>query len=254
MKPRALHPLALAALLSATAASAAPTTLNFDGAVSTDITNAYPGLTFRAADPSTGPVRTWAAAPLSADTGGNVLGLAATYGLNQVEANAIDILFDTAVSSVSIRAAFTAISDFGFSFSGTPFLAAYNSTTFSAATRLGVDFWNIPGDPCLTGNLCQSGWDTLSWTSAAGDIRGVRITASAPSTGDSIRRGIFDTLTYDVGSGGGGGGTVPVPTSLALAGLALALLAQASRRAAVAQGASSGHGHDATAGPAVAHG
>lgn len=253
MRSPALMPLALAALFSATAATAAPTTIDFDGAVSTDITSAYAGLTFRAGAPATGPVRTWAAAPLAADTGSNVLGLAATYGLNQVESNAIDILFDTAVSFVSIRAAFTALSDFGFSFSGTPFLAAYSSTTFSAATRLGIDFWDIPGDPCLTGNFCQSGWDTLSWTSATADIRGVRITASAPATGDSIRRGIFDTLSYDVG-GGGGGGTVPVPTSLALAALALALLAHASRRASRAHRRSSGHGHDVATGPALARG
>lgn len=255
MRSRVLKPLALAALCSATAATAAPTTIDFDGAVSADITSAYAGLTFRAGDPLTGPVRTWAAAPLAADTGSNVIGLAAGYGLNQVEATAIDILFDTAVSFVSIRASFAALSDFGFSFGGTPFLAAYSSTTFSAATRLGMDTWDIPGDPCLSGNFCQSGWDTLSWTSAAADILGVRITASAPTGNDSIRRGIFDTLTYDVGGGGGGGGgTVPVPTSLALAGLALVLLAHSSRQASRSHRRSSGHGHHADAGPTVARG
>jgi hypothetical protein len=253
MKPRAPKTLApfaaaaLAALLALPAAQAALVTHNFDGVVDTDITNDFAGLTFRAGDPSSGPVRTWAATPAAADTGANVLGVASTFALLQSEANAIDILFDTPVSFVSIRAAFIIVTDFAFGISGLPFMAIYNSDTFSAATRIGFDSWDITGDSCLRGNLCQSGYDTLRWASTAGDIKGIRLSGSAAAMGDLPRRALFDTLSYDVqydpsyGIGNsGGGGTVPVPGSVALAALALGLLGatgRARRRAAPQHGA-----------------
>jgi hypothetical protein len=225
MIQRPILALCLLAAVASPAANAAVTTLNFDGAVSTDITNAYSGLTFRAGALSTGPVRTWEAAPVNADTGGNVLGLAARYDLNQADGNAIDVIFDTAVSYVSIRASFLAINSNAFSFSGNPFMAVYSGAGFSAANRLGADVWDIAGDPCLSGNLCQSGYDTLEFNSAAGDIKGIRLSGFAPGANDATRRAIFDTLVYGSqgGGGGGGGGTVPLPSSLALALLGLAL-------------------------------
>jgi hypothetical protein len=224
-----------AALLGAAGllpAHAALTTLNFDGAVDTDITNDYAGVTFRAGLASTGPVRTWAASPLSADTGSNVLGLAARYDLNQSEGNAIDVIFDTAVSFVSVRAAFFNANDFFIGITGNPFLAAYNSDVFSAATRLGTDVWDVTGDPCLTGNLCQSSYDTLSWADPGAAIKGIRLSGLAPDTPfGPLRRAIFDTLSYGSRDDGGpgGGGTVPLPSSLALAVAALGLLAGSAR-------------------------
>lgn len=222
----------LALLLAATAAQAAPVTVNFDGPVDSDITNDYAGLTFVAPGPGTGPVRTWAAP--GADTPGNVLGLSSgvnnDYAFNQAEGKAIDIVFGTAVSMVSIRAAFVQASDFFLGLNGMlPFMAVYNSSVISASNRIGLVSWDINGDACLNsgGVFCQSGYDTLQFNSLAGDIRAIRLTGAAPSTpGSSLRRAIFDTLTYDAG----GGSTVPEPTSLALCALGLAVAAWGSRR------------------------
>ncbi|MCY7315468.1 MAG: hypothetical protein LH480_07555 [Rubrivivax sp.] len=222
--------LALASLLAAAAgatAQAAPVTINFDGAVQTNITNAYVGLTFLSAS-GTGVARTWAA-PF-ADTPGNVVGLTSTQLLSQTDSAAIDIVFDTAVSFVSIRAMFLVgvelYTPFG---TALPFMSAYNSTTISAANRLGLDTWNIAGDPCLTSNtMCLSGWDTLEFSSLNADIRAIRISGFAYS--GTPRRAIFDTLTYDRAGGGGGGGTVAEPSSPMLAGLAGAGLLVSRRR------------------------
>ena len=214
-----------AGLVWASLVQAAPVTLNFDGAVSTDITNAFAGLTFVA--PGSGsPVRTWAFT--GADTPGNVLGLTGTnnFALNQTDGTAIDILFATGVTSVSIRAAFVQASDGFLGFGLTqmlPFMAAYNSQTIIAANRIGLDTWNIPTDSCLTsgGSFCQSAYDTLDFTSSSADIMAIRITGFAGTAGAPLRRSIFDTLTYDQGNGDGGGGTVPEPGTLALIALAM---------------------------------
>ncbi len=230
-----LKPLALASLLAAaaafTAALAAPTTINFDGAVQTDITNAYAGLSFSAPLGGTVPVRTWTS-PV-ADTGNNVLGLSGQnnfYAFNQSN-GAIDIIFDTAVSFVSIRAAFVVATDAFLGIGGTPFMAVYNSATISAANRIGLEQWDIAGDACLTGNFCFSGFDSLAFTSGAADIKAIRLSGSLAPGGGVSRQAIFDTLTYDrVGGGGGGGGTVPEPSSLLLAGLAGAGLLVSRRR------------------------
>src|SRR3954451_9414526 len=57
-------------LLIGAAVCGAPITIDFDGPVSTDITNAYAGLTFNAPLAGTGPVRTYAST--LADTPGNL--------------------------------------------------------------------------------------------------------------------------------------------------------------------------------------
>ena len=224
-----LTTLAIAAALVAPAAHAAVVTLDFDGAVNTNITNAYAGLTFNA--PGVGaPVRTWASP--GADTPGNVLGLSGQnnfYALNQQESSAIDIVFDTAVSSVSIRAAFVQASDFFLNLTGMlPFMAVYNSDVISAANRIGLVSWDIAADACLNSNglFCQSAYDTLDFSSLSGDIKAIRISGFAPpTTGVALRRSIFDTLSYDTP-----GGTVAEPSSLLLAGLAgLALFRQRRR-------------------------
>lgn len=217
-----LRALLAAGLFFASVAQAAPVTVNFDGAVDTDITNDFAGLTFVA--PGSGsPVRTWATT--GADTPGNVLGLSGQnnfYALNQTDGTAIDILFATAVTSVSIRAAFIQASDQFLGFGLTemlPFMAVYNSHTIAAVNRIGTDTWNIPTDTCLTsgGALCQSAYDTLAFTSLSPDILAIRITGFAGTAGAPLRRSIFDTLTFDQG----GGGTVPEPASIVLVGLAL---------------------------------
>lgn len=219
---------ALSTALVAPAAQAAATTLNFDGAVDTDITSDFAGITFRPAVASTGPVRTWAVP--GADTGGNVIGLASTYLLSQTDSAAIDIIFDTAVSFVSVRAMFAVGVELYTPFAGAfPFMSAYSSDVISAATRLGGDTWNVAGDACLSSStLCLSQWDTLQFSSLSDDIKAIRI--SGFGYAGTPRRAIFDTLSYEAGTGDGGGGTVPEPGSAALAGLALAGLWASQRR------------------------
>ncbi len=205
--------LAAAAMIAATAAQAQLTTLDFDGAVQANITNAYPGLTFNAPLAGTGPVRTWAAP--NAQTPGNVLGLSGQnnfYVFNQTN-GAIDIVFDTPVNFVSIASAFVVSTELYTQSTGNPFMAVYNSTTVSAANRIGLDQWDRPADACNTSTtFCVSGWDTLSFTSAANDIRTIRLTGFAPSAGTAARYAMFDTLTYGIAP-------VPEPSTLLLSGI-----------------------------------
>ncbi len=219
---------ALAAALIAPNAQAAATTLNFDGAVDSDISNDFAGVTFRPAVASTGPVRTWAVP--GADTGSNVIGLASTFLLSQTDSAAIDIIFDTAVSFVSVRALFMVGVELYTPFaSALPFMSAYNSDVISAASRLGGDTWDVAGDACLVSStLCVSQWDTLQFSSLGDNIKAVRI--SGFGYAGTPRRAMFDTLSYEAGTGGGGGGSVPEPGSAALAGLALAGLWASQRR------------------------
>lgn len=215
-----LQTLTLAALLGAAGAAHADTftTLVFDGAVQTDITHAYAGLTFNAPLAGTGPVRTWAAP--NADTPGNVLGLSGQnnfYVFNQTQ-GAIDIVFDQPVHQVDIRAAFVVSTELYGSSSGNPFMAAYNSTVVSAANRLGLDSWDMPADACNSAtSFCVSGWDTLSFTAAGNEIKTIRLTGFAPTAGTAARYAMFDTLTYGVSA-------VPEPSTVLLSGAgALAL-------------------------------
>jgi hypothetical protein len=212
-----LNPFAMAALLAATfattAAQAQLTTINFDGAVQTSITNAYPGLTFNAPLSGTGPVRTWAAP--NAQTPGNVLGLSGQnnfYVFNQTT-GAIDIVFDVPVNHVEISAAFLVSTELYTQSTGNPFMAVYNSTSVTAANRIGLDQWNVAGDSCNTSTtFCVSGWDTLSFTSAANDIKTIRLTGFAPTAGTAARYAMFDTLTYGVSP-------VPEPSTLLLSSI-----------------------------------
>ncbi len=223
-----LIPLAFASALLSTAAQAAVVTIDFDGAVNTNITHAYAGLTFDAPVDVHVPVRTWSAP--STDTGNNILGLSGQvnfYAFNQ-STDAIDIYFDTAVSSVSIAAAFLVATDQFLGIGGLPFMAVYNSTSLTAANRIGVDTWDIVGDSCLTGNFCSSGWDTLSFNSSSANIRAIRLSGFVNPNGGVSRLAMFDTLSYDTGSGGDG--TVPEPASALLVGLAMFGLWATQRR------------------------
>ncbi len=218
--------LAFACALAASSAKAAVVTLNFDGPVDTDITSDYAGLTFSAPLAGTGPVRTWASP--TAHSGGNVLGLSGQnnfYAFNQ-GTGAIDIIFDTAVSMVSIQAAFLVATDQFLGIGGLPFLSAYNSSVISAATRIGLDSWDIAGDACLGGNFCNSGWDLLSVSSAAGDIKAIRLSGTMAGTGGVSRLAMFDTLSYETSVQ-----SVPEPSSLLLAGFAAVALWGNRRRA-----------------------
>jgi len=208
-----LNPLAMAALatlFATTAAQAQLTTINFDGAVQTNITSAYPGLTFNAPLSGTGPVRTWAAP--NANTPGNVLGLSGQnnfYVFNQTN-GAIDIVFDTPVNFVSIASAFVVSTELYTQSTGDPFMAVYNSTSVTAANRIGLDQWAIAGDSCNTAtSFCVSGWDSLSFTSATNNIKTIRLTGFAPTAGTASRYAMFDTLTYGVSP-------VPEPSTLLL--------------------------------------
>ena len=218
-----LTTIALASLLAAAEAQAQTTTINFDGAVQTDITHAYPGLTFNAPLSGSGPVRTWAAP--NADTAGNVLGLSGQnnfYVFNQTN-GAIDIVFDVPVNHVDLRAAFVVSTELYTASSGNPFMAVYNSTAVSAGNRIGLDQWDIPTDACNTAtSFCVSGWDTLSFTSTANDIKTIRLTGFAPSAGAAARYAMFDTLTYAT--------AVPEPASALLASLGGMVLLGLRRR------------------------
>lgn len=220
--------LLVAALLGTGAAQAAVTTLNFDGPVNTDITSAYAGLTFNAPVPGTGPVRTWATP--TAQTPGNVLGLSGQnnfYTFNQAT-GAIDIIFGTAVSFVSIEAAFVVATDQFLGIGGMPFMAAYSSDVISLANRIAFDEWNIAGDACLGGNFCQSAWDNLSLSSATANIKAIRLSGFMSTTGGVSRQAMFDTLSYG-SQDNGGGGSVPEPATLALCLVALAGAGAGSR-------------------------
>lgn len=236
--------LLLAAVFGAGAAQAATVTLDFDGAVNTDITSAYAGLSFNAPLPGTGPVRTWASP--TAQSGGNVLGLSGQnnfYAFNQ-STGAIDIVFGTAVSFVSIEAAFTSATDQFLGVGGTPFMAVYNSDVIAQANRIGLEEWNIAGDACAAPNtsFCTSGWDNLAFSSATANIKAIRLSGFLAATGGVSRLAMFDTLTYGStgGGGNGGGGSVPEPTSLALCLAALAGVGAARR----ARGSRRGRGGD----------
>ena len=216
--------LTLASLLAVSGAHAAPTTINFDGAVNADITSAYSGVTFRSAS-GVGVARTWA--DPGADTPGNVVGLTSTQLLSQGESTAIDIVFDTAVNFVSIRAKFIVGVELYTPFANAlPFMSVYNSSVISAANRIGQDAWNIASDACLASDtFCVSGWDTLQFSSLNADIKAIRISGFA-YTG-TPRRAMFDTLIYDAA---GGGGNLPEPSSLMLAGLGVVGLWAKRRR------------------------
>lgn len=217
--------LTLASLLAVSSAHATPTTIDFDTPVNMDITNAYAGLTItKIGSGGTGPVRTWLASDvanpilnITADSGSNILGLQNQAGLSAADSTAIKIVFDTAVSSVSIAAKFVQLNSNAFSSSGLPFLAAYSGDLAIAANFLASDVWNLAGDPCLTNNLCQSQWDTLSLSFGTDSIKSIVLGGNLPSTNDATLRALFDTLSYAAVGGGGGG--VPEPSSLMLAGL-----------------------------------
>ena len=223
-----LTTIALATLFVAAAAQAQTTTVNFDGAVQTDITHAYAGLTFNAPLSGSGPVRTWAAP--NADTPGNVLGLSGQnnfYVFNQTN-GAVDIVFDVPVNHVDIRAAFVVSTELYSASSGNPFMAVYNSTSVTAATRIGLDQWDIAGDACNTAtSFCVSGWDTLSFTSTGNDIKTIRLTGFAPTAGTAARYAMFDTLTYAT--------AVPEPASALLASLGGMVLVGLRRRRTAAE-------------------
>jgi hypothetical protein len=135
---------------------------------------------------------------------------------------AVDIVFDVPVNHVDIRAAFVVSTELYSSSTGNPFMAVYNSTSVTAANRIGLDTWDRPADACNTSTtFCVSGWDTLTFTSTASDIKTIRLTGFAPTAGTAARYAMFDTLTY------GDVSTVPEPSSMLMSAVgALALWAR----------------------------
>lgn len=207
--------------MSLAASAQADVFVDFDGSVSTDITHQYPGATFTAPFGGTGPVRTYAVS--FADSGGNVVGLSGSpnfYAFNQSD-GAVDIVLDVPVAFVSVKAKFVVATDAFLEIGGKPFMAAYNSTTLNASTRLGIVEWNLPGDPCLSGNFCFSNWDTLAFSSTAADIKTIRLTGSLAPSGGVSRRAIFDSFVAT---------SVPEPASYGLMLAGLGVLGAAARR------------------------
>jgi hypothetical protein len=154
-----------------------------------------------------------------------VLGLS---GQNSFDAfnqstGAIDTLFDSAVNFVRVAAAFVVATDQVLGIGGRPYLAAYNSTTLSAATRTGTHEWDIAGDACLRNNFCSSGWDLLSLSSAGNDIQAIRRSGFVNAGSGVSRLAMFDTLGCDR-AGRGGDGTVPEPSRVLLTGMAVVAL------------------------------
>jgi hypothetical protein len=238
-KKMKLSAIFTASLLAVSSAQAAVVTMNFDGSVDTDITNDYAGLTItKLGSGGTAPVRTWLASDVAdpilnvtAQSGSNIIGLTNNAGVSASQNTAIKIVFDTAVSAVSISAKFLQLNFNSFRSSGLPFLSAYSGDLAIPANFLSTDVWNLAGDPCLTNNGCQSGWDTLSISTSGQNIKSIVLGGDLPNTNETAFLALFDTLSYDTGSGGGG--SVPEPSSILLIGLALGALSRVRRHKSI---------------------
>lgn len=109
--------------------------------------------------------------------------------------------FSTGQTSVSIDARNVNPPEYLGSTTNRPFLQAFNSS----GTFLGQALW--------TGNTDVESWQTLTVSSAAGDIAYVAF-SSFSDTGHPVY-GMFDNLTFTETTGGGGGGTaVPEPGTI----------------------------------------
>ena len=196
--------------------AASAETINFDGVANgTDISNAYAGVTF--SNPLGGGI--FARSTSFAASAGNVVSVFET-GFPQFDARwgAVDVVFSTLQQTVSIDAAPVAPFEFLGFLSKLPFIDAFDA----AGNLLAADYYSgvLPDDVAEVG-----AYETLTVSSAAGNIAKVRFSSQAP-TGGPATYGLFDNLTFSVGTGGGGGGggqdpqPVPLPAA-AWAGLAL---------------------------------
>ena len=180
------------ALLAACVAQAAPIALNSDSAVETHMRNVYARMTFLTLDSGTGPVRTFDL-PSSADTPDNSLGLTTGgIALSYADGRAIDVLFDSPVNFVSIRARFFVDVGLHTPFAGSlPFLVAYNSDIMTSANRIGLGPRDIANDSCLLSDaLCFGAYDALNSVAPATSRPSeslVRRTAALPVEPSSTR-------------------------------------------------------------------
>ena len=201
--------------------AASADTINFDNVANgTVINSAYAGLTF--SNPLGGDI--YARSTSLAASPGNVVSILQT-GIPAFHAGwgAVDVAFSSAQQNVSIDAAPGAPFEFLTPLTKLPFLQAFDA----GGNLLAADYYSgaLPDDSAEVGP-----YETLSISRTTADIAKIRFSVQNPLSGVSTY-GLFDNLSYSVGTGGGGGDPTPVvPLPAAVwAGLALCSAVGATR-------------------------